>query len=163
MVASVIGREFGLDQLKRLIDDLSDDRLLEVLEEALSARVIEELPRAPSRYQFTHALIQETLAEELSLTRRGASMRASRRRWRPLSRHELEPAVISLRCAFEHYAQAGDVSRAVTVAAHPIPFSLGLGYTDFAELIAHALKLVSPDSHEAGQLLAQHGLYSGLV
>ena len=69
-VASVIGREFGPDQLERLIDDLSEDRLLEVLEEALSARVIEELPRALGRYQFTHALIQETLAEELSLTRR---------------------------------------------------------------------------------------------
>ena len=34
-VASVIGREFGLDQLELLIDDLSEDRLLEVLEEAL--------------------------------------------------------------------------------------------------------------------------------
>ena len=41
-----------------------------MLEEALSARVIEELPRALGRYQFTHALIQETLAEELSLTRK---------------------------------------------------------------------------------------------
>ena len=29
-----------------------------------------ELPRAVGRYQFTHALIQETLLEELSLTRR---------------------------------------------------------------------------------------------
>ena len=32
--------------LKRLIADLSEDRLLEVLEEALAARVIEELARA---------------------------------------------------------------------------------------------------------------------
>jgi len=69
-IASVIGREFTLQQLNRLIDDLSEDRLLEVLEEALAARVIEELPRAVGRCQFTHALIQETLAEELSLTRR---------------------------------------------------------------------------------------------
>lgn len=69
-IASVVGREFALDQLELLIDDLSKDRLLEVLEEALAARVIEELPRALGRYQFTHALIQETLAEELSLTRR---------------------------------------------------------------------------------------------
>ena len=69
-IASVIGREFGLRQLAPLVEDISEDRLLEVLEEALSARVIEELPQAVGRYQFTHALIQETLSEELTLTRR---------------------------------------------------------------------------------------------
>ncbi|MFQ6030213.1 MAG: AAA family ATPase, partial [Dehalococcoidia bacterium] len=69
-IASVIGREFTLDQLKPLIEDLTEDRLLEVLEEALAARVIEELPQVAGRYQFTHALIQETLFEELTLTRR---------------------------------------------------------------------------------------------
>ncbi|MEE8466379.1 MAG: AAA family ATPase, partial [Dehalococcoidia bacterium] len=68
-IASVIGREFTLENLGSLIEDLTGDRLLEVLEEALSARVIEELPRAVGRYQFTHALIQETLAGELSTTR----------------------------------------------------------------------------------------------
>ena len=69
-IASVIGREFELRQLTPLVEDMSEDRLLEVLEEALSARVIEELPQAVGRYQFTHALIQETLTEELTLTRR---------------------------------------------------------------------------------------------
>ena len=68
--ALILGREFTLDQLKPLSEDTSDDRLFEVLEEALAARVIEELPQSVGRYQFTHALIQETLAEELSLTRR---------------------------------------------------------------------------------------------
>ena len=69
-IASVIGREFELRQLTPLVEDISEDRLLEVLEEALSARVIEELPQLVGRYQFTHALIQETLTEEMSLTRR---------------------------------------------------------------------------------------------
>ena len=68
--ASVIGREFTLEHLGPLIEDLTEDRLLEVLEEALAARVIEELPRSVGRYQFTHALIQETLAGELSTTRK---------------------------------------------------------------------------------------------
>ena len=68
--ASVIGREFELRQLSPLAEDMSEDRLLEVLEEALAARVIEELPQAVGRYQFTHALIQETLSEELTLTRK---------------------------------------------------------------------------------------------
>ena len=42
--ASVIGREFGLDQLGRLHEELSEDQLLEGPEEALEARLIEELP-----------------------------------------------------------------------------------------------------------------------
>ena len=69
-IAAVIGRVFELRQLRPLIEDMSEDRVLEVLEEALSARVIEELPQTVGRYQFTHALIQETLTDELSLTRR---------------------------------------------------------------------------------------------
>ena len=70
-VASVIGREFTLAQLKPLVDDpaagpeqaMTEDRLLEVVEEALASRVIEELPSSVGRFQFTHALIQETLAD----------------------------------------------------------------------------------------------------
>jgi len=80
-IASVVGREFTLEQLSPLIEDpssveggsgqaITEGRLLDVLDEALSARVIEELPRAVGRYQFTHALIQETLAEELPTARR---------------------------------------------------------------------------------------------
>jgi tetratricopeptide (TPR) repeat protein len=69
-IASVIGREFILGQLKLLSDQLSEDALLEVLEEALASQVIEEIPQIAGHYQFTHGLIQETLAEELSTTRR---------------------------------------------------------------------------------------------
>ena len=68
-VAAVVGREFGLDELAPLVDDLSDEGLLDLLEEALHAYIVEELPEV-GRYQFTHALIQEVLAQELSQTRR---------------------------------------------------------------------------------------------
>ena len=61
--AAVIGREFTLDLLDRLIEDLTGDRLMEVLEELLAASLIEELPPSVGRYQFTHALIAETLEE----------------------------------------------------------------------------------------------------
>ena len=245
-IASVIGREFSHDQLKALIDDVSEDRLLDVLEEALAAHVIEELPRSLGRYQFSHALIQETLTEELSLTRRvrlharigealeqlyageadrhaaelayhfaeaqtlleptklvryslvaGEAALAAhaheqalahfegalavkddgvmdnetaallfglgRAQVAGLARYEIEPAINNLRQAFEHYVETGDVSRAVTVAAHPLPLSLGLGYTDYADMITRALTLVSADSHEAGRLLAQHGWLCGTI
>ena len=77
-VASVIGREFTLGQLQPVINDpaagpdraMTEDQLLEVVDEALGARVIEELPSSVGHFQFTHALIQGTLADELSATRR---------------------------------------------------------------------------------------------
>ena len=67
-IASVIGREFTLEQLAPLLDDLISDRLLEVLEEALAARLIEE--QAVGQYQFSHNMIQRTLVDELSTTRK---------------------------------------------------------------------------------------------
>ena len=54
--AAVLGREFTLEQLAALTDDLGEERLLSVLEEALAARLIEELPRSVGRFGFTHAL-----------------------------------------------------------------------------------------------------------
>ena len=243
-LASVLGREFTLAQLAAVVDDLSEERLLEVLEEALQARVLEELPRSVGRYQFTHALIQETLADELSSTRRarlharigealerlygeaaehhaaelafhfaeaGALMgpeklvryaisageaalaahayeealahferalaakgdRAmddetaallfgvGRAQLATLAPQEWGPTVASMRRAFEHYAQAGDVTRAIAVAAHPLPHLLGLGQTEIGELIARALTLAPTDSLEAGRLLSTDGWFSG--
>ena len=69
-VASVIGREFTMAQLNPLVEEVTEDRLFELLEETLAARVIEELPQSVGRFQFTHALIQETLSQELSTTRK---------------------------------------------------------------------------------------------
>ncbi|MEZ4501029.1 MAG: protein kinase [Dehalococcoidia bacterium] len=66
--AAVAGRQFAYDTLK-LVTDHGDDALLRLIEEGLAARVIEETAQ-PGRYQFTHALMQETLLDELSTTRR---------------------------------------------------------------------------------------------
>jgi len=68
--ASVIGREFSLKQLEPLIEDMSGDQLLEVMEEALAARVVEEFQQTVGCYQFCHTMIQQTLLEELSTTRK---------------------------------------------------------------------------------------------
>ena len=68
--ASIIGREFGLSLLDRLMDDVSEEQLLEAMDEALAAGVIRDTPGSAELYQFTHALIQETLASKLSSSRR---------------------------------------------------------------------------------------------
>ena len=238
-IASVVGREFTLDQLSPLIEDISGDRLLDVLDEALSARVIEELPQSVGRYQFTHALIQETLAEELSTTRRvrlhgriaqvleelyGADVEAHAAELahhfaeaqsvagteklvrysalageRALSTYgydeaqahferalaaqegqgtdagaapllfelgraqgalfQRREALASLNSAFDHYAGAGDIQGAVSVAEYPI--NPGMGRVRVTQLISRALALVPPDSHQAGNLLSRYGLALG--
>ena len=66
--AAVAGREFAYDTLAA-ISEHDDTTLLRLIEEGLDARVIEEAEQA-GRYRFTHALMQETLLEELSTTRR---------------------------------------------------------------------------------------------
>jgi predicted ATPase len=72
--AAIVGRQFGLAELERLVDTLSSGQVLDALEEALAAGIVEEVPGMFGAYQFTHVLIQETLASALSSTRRARSL-----------------------------------------------------------------------------------------
>ena len=250
-VASIIGREFTLAQIRPLVEEITEDRLFEVLEEALSSRVIEELPQSVGRYQFTHALIQETLSAELSLTRRvrlhariaqaledlyrddaeshaaelahhysqaeamtgteklarysllaGERALASyayedalahfemglvardiplsgtetasddeaaallfglaRAQSSTLEGHRLGEAFNNLSRSFEYYAEAGNVALAVAAAEFPIAPLRNL-ITGAPELMARALTLVPPNSHEAGRILSRYGGVLGVV
>jgi predicted ATPase len=69
-IASIIGREFDFRLLRTLSDKASDEQLLGIIDEALAARLVEELLGGKERYRFSHALIQQTLAEELSSSRK---------------------------------------------------------------------------------------------
>ena len=70
IIASVLGREFGLNQLKHILDKQTFDSILEAVEEALSVSLIEEVIGTAGRYRFTHALVQEAVASQLSAARR---------------------------------------------------------------------------------------------
>ena len=69
-IASVIGREFRLQVLRALVGDLAEAPLTEVIDEAIEARVVQEPVVPGGSYRFSHALVQETLLDEVSLTRR---------------------------------------------------------------------------------------------
>ena len=69
-IAAVVGREFDLSLLNELITDESQERLLTLLDNAITAGIIEEIPGEVGGYRFTHSMIMETLINELSLTRR---------------------------------------------------------------------------------------------
>ncbi|MCH7621972.1 MAG: hypothetical protein IH870_08750, partial [Chloroflexi bacterium] len=70
IAASMVGRNFELRLLSRLMNGWSDEQLLTALDEALQAHLIEESPGLPERYQFSHSLIRDTLGRELSAARR---------------------------------------------------------------------------------------------
>ncbi len=74
-LASVLGREFDFETLKA-VSDLSEDDLLDALEHAERAQLIDEvrhpakLPAARTVFAFAHALIPSTLHDGLSGIRR---------------------------------------------------------------------------------------------
>jgi class 3 adenylate cyclase/pimeloyl-ACP methyl ester carboxylesterase len=68
-IASVIGRDFGIDALRRA-SGMSDEQLIHSLEEAVDVSLVREVPGAVGRYRFAHALVHEALNDELTTTRR---------------------------------------------------------------------------------------------
>jgi DNA-binding SARP family transcriptional activator len=68
-LAAVIGRDFDLELLSHTTG-MSMEALLVVLELAATAALVDEAPNSSGTYSFTHALIQQTLYEELGPHRR---------------------------------------------------------------------------------------------
>ena len=69
VLASVLGREFALNALARL-GGVPEDELLDVLDEAMAARVVSDVPGWPGRLRFAHVLIRDTLYEGLTTASR---------------------------------------------------------------------------------------------
>ena len=74
-LAAVIGREFDLDLLS-LASDITENALLDLMDVAAAAALVQELSDKPGRYVFAHALIQHTLYSDLGPTRRARAHRA---------------------------------------------------------------------------------------
>ena len=67
--AAVIGREFDLAPLARIVGR-SEDEVVDDLDEAIAARLVNEVEDAIGRLSFEHALVRQTLLEELSTNKR---------------------------------------------------------------------------------------------
>jgi class 3 adenylate cyclase/tetratricopeptide (TPR) repeat protein len=67
--AAVIGRDFDLDLLLAVVE-LSETRLLDLLDEAVAASLLRESSERAGRFTFTHALVEHALYEDLGRTRR---------------------------------------------------------------------------------------------
>jgi class 3 adenylate cyclase len=101
---AVLGAEIELAVLERMIE-ADTDELLELMELALAERVLVESPDAVGRYMFVHALIRETIYEQLSATRRARLHLRAGRALEALKADRLDEYAEQLA---HHFAQAGD-------------------------------------------------------
>jgi hypothetical protein len=114
--ASVLGREFELDVLQHL-SELDEDGLVDALDAALRARVIEEVGDSAGRHTFSHALIRDTLYGDLTATRRAL---LHRRAGDALEQRHGREASAYLAQLAHHFAQAGssgDLDKAIEYGA----------------------------------------------
>jgi eukaryotic-like serine/threonine-protein kinase len=115
-LAAVLGREFDVEALQGLTG-LPREDLLERLDEALAARIVVEVPSGVGRLRFSHALIRDTLYDELSVARR---VRMHREAGEALERRYadvIEPHLAELTHHFTRAAPAGEPRKAVDYAS----------------------------------------------
>lgn len=113
--AAAIGRQFGLPVLAR-VSGRTTEQVLEALEEAETARLIEEVPRRVGGYRFGHALIREALYEELSAVQKVRLHRQIGLALETLYGSDPEPHLAELAHHFVQAAPGGDAERAVAYA-----------------------------------------------
>ncbi len=112
LIGSVLGREFSLPVLER-VSEIDLELALVALDEALGARVISEVAGPVATYRFSHALMRETLYEELSTPRR---VKLHRRAGEVLEEVHGEEAGSHLAEIANHFfcaVQSGELERAV--------------------------------------------------
>src|SRR5262249_24913575 len=159
--AAVIGQEFGLDVLQR-VSDVEEERLLDVLEEAVAARVVDEGPRAIARYRFAHTLIRETLDGELRNLERIRLHRRVAQVLEGLYARNPEPHLAELAHHFLEGLPGGDVDKAVSYATRAGDrANEQVAYGEAAVLYERALLALElrepPDDRTRAELLVKVG------
>jgi len=135
--AAVIGRDFDLDLLARVVG-LDEDAVLDVLDRAVAAAVVREVAAAAERFTFTHALVQHTLHDDLGGTRR-----------RRLHRRVAE--VLEETCGDDPGERVGELATHWLAATAPVEVTKGIHYAQLAG--RRAVSQLAPD--EAVRWFAQ--------
>jgi class 3 adenylate cyclase/tetratricopeptide (TPR) repeat protein len=111
-VAAVAGRDFALDVLDR-VTEMGENRLLSAIDEAVQARLVVELPGPVARFHFAHALVRETLYDELTTARRVRMHRRIAQTLEELHGQSANPPLAQLAYHWFESASAADARIAV--------------------------------------------------
>lgn len=170
-LASIVGREFDWEILKE-ISDLGEDALIDALEGAERAQLIEEVrspagadrPGAPRfAFVFVHALVQHALQESVTGLRRQrlhGRVAAALERLYPRQLDDLAPRL------GQHFAQAGEWEKAAhyLLVAGDRAQSL-FAYQEAIEAYQQALPILKErqDNQKAARTLMKLGLVQHTV
>ena len=115
-LAAAMPAGFAWEVLQTASDE-PEEVLLDALDEALGARLIHELKDGRAvRYEFSHALIRQTLYEELSAPRRVLIHRRIGERLEEFHGESVGPHLGELAHHFFQAAPGGDVDKAIAYA-----------------------------------------------
>ncbi len=160
-IASALGRDFDATALAR-VAELDRGVMLGMLEEAVGGRIVEENRRGFHGYRFSHALIRETLYEELGTAERVQLHRRIAEALQALYANEPESHLSELAYHFLEAAPGGDLSAAIEYATGAAELaSRQLAHEDAASLYGRALKTLDsmprPDERQRCELLLACG------
>jgi tetratricopeptide (TPR) repeat protein len=158
-LAAVIGREFSIDLLEAA-GDLSENQLLDAIDEGARAQLIVERTDRPGRFAFVHALIRETLYGDMTQLRRGRLHRRAGEAIERLSPGLANPPLADLALHFVHAASAATADKAIDYATRAGDRAAdALAHEEAARLYAMALtslELKEPDRDAAARRVDLH-------
>jgi tetratricopeptide (TPR) repeat protein len=165
-VAAVIGRSFDLALLAEVTDQ-DDVIVLPLLAEAIRARLVAEVSGVIDRFEFTHALIQETLRTEVPTSLRVRLHRRIAQGIERLAGSRLDERLGALAFHYGEAASSGCLDEAVTYARRAAQHATqSLAFEDAVVYLERALAIAplreDPDAVEQAtlQLALAHAYFS---
>ena len=145
-LAAVLGREFDLDALAAA-SGLERGALLELLDEAMEARVVSEVPGAIGRVRFAHVLIRDAAYHRLARSRRAQLHRQVGDALEVLYSADLDAHLAELAHHFFESAAAGDGQKALDYARRAGARAvILLAYEEAIRLYELAIEALGPET-----------------
>lgn len=146
-IASAMPQGAPWEVLRAVVEE-PEDRILDLLDEALAAQVLRERAGAAATYEFTHALIRETLYEEVSTPRRARLHRRIGEAIERAAGTQIDARLADLAFHFHEAAGVGDATKAVEYSTRAGDAAMGvLAFEDAERHYSRALDL-SPASQD---------------